>query len=67
MKNKVSIFFFCIKEIQFDMIKNERFLVWENLIDAYKMFLEIFYEKRNKQIIFMLVFIFLVKVVSKLF
>lgn len=49
------------------MIKNERFLVWENLIDAYKMFLEIFYKKRNKQMIFMLVFIFLVKVVSKLF
>lgn len=51
-------FFFCIKEIQFDMIKNERFLVWENLIDAYKMFLEIFYEKGNKQMIFMLVFLY---------
>ena len=31
-------------------------LVWENLIDAYKMFLEIFYEKRNKQMIVMSVF-----------
>ena len=31
-------------------------LVWENLIDAYKMFLEICYEKRNKQMIVMSVF-----------